>query len=122
MKSLYAIAFVGWLACGGTPVTTSAPGVDRLEEEFGGPSSLMDFFARAPDTMIEDALDAHDVGFLRQTQLTDCNQTFPVSDRSTWHAFDGEFYFVETNGRPNRAYKYLPPIVEAPRITTSMFG
>jgi hypothetical protein len=31
--------------------------------------------------------------------------------------FDGKFYFVEANGRPNRAYKYLPPIVEAPRIS-----
>jgi hypothetical protein len=25
--------------------------------------------------------------------------------------------FIESSGRPNRAYKYLPPIVEAPRIT-----
>jgi hypothetical protein len=69
----------------------------------------MEFLVGAPDSTINEVLDSHDIGFLRQAQLTDCNQTFPASDRNTWHAFDGEFYFIEANGRPNRAYKYLRP-------------
>jgi len=57
-------------------------------------------------------------GFARSALLTDCSRTFPAADRNTWHAFDGEFYFIEANGRPNRAYKYLPPVAEASRITS----
>src|SRR5262245_12728109 len=109
MKSIYAIAFAA-LACGGgaSTVTTEGDDVTRLENEFGGPSGLMDFFTHAPDPIVEEVLDSHDIGFLRQPQLTDCNKTFPSSDRNTWQSFDGEFYFIEANGRPNRAYKYLP--------------
>jgi hypothetical protein len=116
MRSMPVIA-LAVVACGGTSTDTRDHDVERLEDEFGGSSGLMEFFDAAPDPMIEAVLDAHDIGFLRQAQLTDCNPTFPQSDRSTWHAFDGEFYFIESNGRPNRAYKYLPPVAEAPRIT-----
>lgn len=108
------------VACGGTSTITLEPGaevVDQLEDEFGGPAGLMEFFDAAPESMIEEVLDSHDIGFVRHALLTDCFPTFPESDRNTWHAFDGEFYYVETHGRPNRAYKYLPPIVAAPRIS-----
>jgi hypothetical protein len=113
------------IACGGGPNpkeyteggATNTTDADRLEAEFGGPGGLMDFFDDAPDAKIAGALDAHNIGFARHALLTDCSKTFPAADRNTWHAFDGEFYFIEANGRPNRAYKYLPPVVEAPRIT-----
>jgi hypothetical protein len=120
MKSILVVAFAA-VACGGTSSPAKSPGaagVDRLEEEFGGAAGLMEFMNTAPDSTIENALESHDIGFARQALLTDCNETFPSSDRNTWHAFDGEFYFIESNGRPNRAYKYVPPIVEAPRITS----
>lgn len=48
--------------------------------------------------------------------MTECEPTFAEGDRETWHAFDGEYYFIEPHGRPNRAYKYLPAIAEAQRI------
>jgi hypothetical protein len=110
------------VACGGAPTTpkTAAASDDdaaRLEDEFGGPAGLMAFFDGAPESTITDALESHDIGFVRHALLTDCNPTFPDGDRNTWHAFDGEFYFIEANGRPNRAYKYLPPIEEAPRLS-----
>jgi hypothetical protein len=76
----------------------------------------MKFFDEATDPTIAEALNARDIGFARQALLSNCTPTFPANDRNTWHAFDGEFYFIEENGRPNRAYKYLPPIVEADRI------
>jgi hypothetical protein len=123
MKSIRVVALAA-IACGGAPAprdatTTEAAGdqeVDRLEAQFGGPGGLMKFFDESPDSTITDALRAHDIGFSRQALVSDCVETFPASDRNTWQAFDGEFYFIESNGRPNRAYKYLPPIVEAPRI------
>jgi DNA/RNA non-specific endonuclease len=120
MKSILPVALV-LVACGGAPATTINPSidpVDGLEDDFGGPAGLMQFFDAAPEAMIEDVLDSQRIGFVRHALVSDCVKVFPESDRNTWHAFDGEFYFIESNGRPNRAYKYLPPIVEATRITT----
>jgi hypothetical protein len=113
------------VACGGPPTpkdvsdaeVTSDTGADHLEAEFGGPAGLMAFFDSTPDSTIATTLNAHAIAFARNdATLTECETTFPEGDRATWHAFDGEFYFIEAHGRPNRAYKYLPPIVEADRI------
>lgn len=49
--------------------------------------------------------------------ISDCPMYFASADRSTWRAFDGEYYYIDSVGRPLQAYKYLPPIVTAPRIT-----
>lgn len=121
MNSIRVVVFAAIAACGGTSTPARDPGaegVDRLEEDHGGPAGLMEFFNTAPESSIEDVLASHDIGFVRHALLTDCNETFPSADRNAWHSFDGEFYFIEADGRPNRAYKYLPPIVEAPRITS----
>lgn len=34
-----------------------------------------------------------------------------------WQSFDGEFYYVDSSGRPAQAYKFLPPIVAESRIS-----
>jgi DNA/RNA non-specific endonuclease len=119
MKSVLPVA-LALIACSGAPTTddASVDPADYLEDDFGGPAGLMEFFAAAPESMIEDVLESHRIGFVRHALVSDCVKTFPASDRNTWHAFDGEFYFIEANGRPNRAYKYLPPVVEAGRITS----
>jgi hypothetical protein len=124
MRSIWVLA-MGAVACGAartpkpaaTDEAVSRSGADRLEADFGGPGGLMAFFDDAADATIANVLGAHDIGFARHALLTACNETFPQGDRNTWHAFDGEFYFIEANGRPNRAYKYLPPVVAAPRIS-----
>jgi hypothetical protein len=120
MRSTVLLVFAA-VACGGTPPTTlkspepSGEGGDRLEAEFGGPSGLMEFFDSTPDAAILSTLNTREIGFARDdAALTDCTPTF--AEGETWHAFDGEFYYVEAHGRPNRAYKYLPPIAEAPRV------
>jgi hypothetical protein len=79
----------------------------------------MRFFADSSDATIASTLNAREIGFARDdSTLAECNPAFPEGDRNTWRAFDGEFYFIEKHGRPNRAYKCLPPIVEADRIET----
>lgn len=113
------------VACGGAPTARDASdaeaphqsSADRLEAEFGGPVGLMAFLDSTPDSEIGSALSAHGLAFARDdAALTACDPIFPEDDRETWHAFDGEFYFIEAHGRPSRAYKYLPPIVAADRI------
>jgi len=108
-------------ACGGAqPPKSPAPSdekADRLEADFAGPSGLMQFFDSNSDRAIAAALDAHDIGFARNDEaLSACEPVFEEGVRETWHAFDGEFYYIEEHGRPSRAYKYLPPVVAADRI------
>jgi hypothetical protein len=54
--------------------------------------------------------------------IGDCPQYFPSGNQNAWHNFDGEFYYVDASGRPQRAYKYLPPVTAAPRNTTKGGG
>ena len=116
-----ALLLLATCACGGAQPPKSPASsdekVDRLEADFAGPSGLMQFFDSHSDGAIAAALEARDVGFARNAAaLTDCEPTFADGLRETWHAFDGEFYYIEKHGRPARAYKYLPPIVAADRI------
>jgi DNA/RNA non-specific endonuclease len=109
--------------------------VTRLESAYGGPDGLKEFF----DTHSQEEISAVLAGYGMQyrvnpsqiaqagseeeqaakiLQITDCEKYFPPEDRNVWQNFDGEFYFIDSSGRPNRAYKDLPPISSAPRITS----
>lgn len=94
--------------------------VAQMERDFGGPNGLMDFFQSHTEEEIRQMLATYGVGYkvheVSQALISDCPKYFPSGDRSKWHNFDGEYYFIETYGRPYRAYKYLPPISAAPRL------
>ncbi|WP_241758371.1 DNA/RNA non-specific endonuclease [Myxococcus landrumensis] len=110
--------------CGVTDTTLGGEGVaSQMEQDYGGPSGLMDFFATHTEEEIRAAMKPYGVGYVvhgdvSQAAISDCPKYFPASDRSIWHNFDGEYYFIDSAGRPNRAYKDLPPIVAAPRVST----
>ncbi|MCY1040044.1 DNA/RNA non-specific endonuclease [Corallococcus sp. bb12-1] len=117
------VAVVLGLLLGGCGVTDLG-GEDvtrQLEQDFGGPSALMDFFESHTEEEIREALTAYGVGYVTHGNVTaavisDCPKFFPSSDRSKWHNFDGEYYFIDSVGRPSRAYKDLPRIAAAPRL------
>jgi hypothetical protein len=44
-----------------------------------------------------------------------CPKFFEVSFRNAWHKISGEFYYIDGAGRPNRAYKDVPPIAAESR-------
>ncbi|GMU01768.1 hypothetical protein KH5H1_58880 [Corallococcus caeni] len=93
----------------------------QLEQDFGGPSGLMDFFDSHTEEEIREALTPYGVGYVAHGNVTaqlisDCPKFFPSTDRSKWHSFDGEYYYIDSVGRPNRAYKDLPKITAAPRV------
>ncbi|WP_342380023.1 DNA/RNA non-specific endonuclease [Myxococcus stipitatus] len=124
-KLSVAAMFVLWGGgCGVTDTHLGGEGVARqMEQDYGGPSGLMDFFASHTEEEIRDALKPYGVGYVvhgnaTQAAIGDCPKYFPAGDRSIWHNFDGEYYFIDSAGRPNRAYKDLPPIVAAPRVST----
>lgn len=92
---------------------------ERLERDFGGVDALVDFFRNNPESVVREALANYTIGYEVHTQaITDCNQYFPAADRSVWHNFNGEFYYIDGSGRPNKAYTFLPPIAAEARSTT----
>jgi hypothetical protein len=82
----------------------------------------MDFFQSHSEEEIRQMLAGYGVGYkvheVSAALISDCVKYFPSGDRNVWHNFDGEYYYIESYGRPNKAYKYLPPIVAAARIDT----
>jgi hypothetical protein len=92
----------------------------QIERDFGGPSGLMEFFESHTEAEIQQALAPYGVGFqvhgeVTANVITDCPQYFPSSDRNIWHTINGDYHFIDSSGRPQRAYAYLPPITAAAR-------
>ncbi|WP_163988455.1 DNA/RNA non-specific endonuclease [Pyxidicoccus caerfyrddinensis] len=123
MNKLSVTVVVG-LLLGGCGVTSDLGGegaVSQMEQDFGGPSGLLDFFESHSEEEIREAMTQYGVGYVvhgnvNEALISDCPKYFPSSDRNIWHTFDGEYYFIDSAGRPNRAYKYLPKIIAAPRV------
>jgi hypothetical protein len=128
-----AALFIAVLAgCMGSDDTTSSDSVSRLESDYGGPDGLRAFFDHSSSLQIGQALAPYGIGYVVhpvQTALPEgdeelvqpllisgCPQYFPSSDRNKWHNFNGEYYFIDTSGRPGRAYADLPPLATQARI------
>ncbi|MCY1023649.1 DNA/RNA non-specific endonuclease [Pyxidicoccus sp. MSG2] len=124
MNKLSVTMVVGLLlgGCGATQSDLGGEGVaSQMEQDFGGPSGLLDFFESHSEEEIREAMTQYGVGYVvhgnvNEALISDCPKYFPSSDRNIWHTFDGEYYFIDTAGRPNRAYKFLPKITAAPRV------
>jgi DNA/RNA non-specific endonuclease len=121
-------ALLALSACGGVDSSLDGRPMDlggeekaaQVERDFGGPDGLMDFFQSHSEEEIRQALSAYGIGYrvheVSEQLISDCPKNFPSTDRSIWHNFDGEYYYIDSSGRPNKAYKYLPPISAAARI------
>lgn len=98
-------------ACGG-PDLSGQDVASQIEQDFGGPSELMEYFQTHQEDEIQLAMEPYGVKFASVSPLliTDCPKYFPSSDRNIWHHVSGEYYFIEGSGRPSRAYADLPPI------------
>src|SRR5262245_37176381 len=100
---------------GGTAGCTADEPITALEEELGGPEGVMDMFEKNNEAKVRETLADYGIEYRTSELISDCPQRFPASDRNVWHSFNGEFYYIEGNGRPYRAYSYLPPIAAEPR-------
>jgi hypothetical protein len=118
-KLSVAAVFGFWLAGCGAHDLGGEEIVSQLEQDFGGPSGVMDFFESHSEGEIQRALAPYGIGFelhdVTAALITDCPQFFPSGDRNIWHSLNGEYYFIDSSGRPNRAYSYLPPIAAEAR-------
>ncbi|WP_232293489.1 DNA/RNA non-specific endonuclease [Stigmatella aurantiaca] len=107
-----------WLAACGAHDLDGEELASQIERDFGGPSGLMDFFESHTEHEIRWAMEPYGVGFVTPALITDCPQVFPSSDRNIWHTLNGKYHFIDSSGRPQRAYAYLPPISTAARNDT----
>lgn len=99
------------LAGCGAPELSDEDVVGQIEEDFGGPSGLMEYFKTHQEDEIRQMLGPYGVKYVVTPFLiTDCPQYFPSGDRNAWHSVSGEFYYIDGSGRPSRAYDDLPPI------------
>ncbi len=102
--------------------------VTQLENDYGGADGLREFFDENPAEVIQQALASYGIGYVvhpdqgaapdDQQLISDCVRYFPSSDRNIWHNFNGELYFIDSSGRPSRAYADLPPIATQARISS----
>jgi hypothetical protein len=101
-----------WLAACGAPDLTDQDVAGQIEQDFGGPSKLMEYFRTHQPDEIQLAMEPYGVKFVASNPnlITDCPQYFPSGDRNAWHSVSGEMYFIDGSGRPSRAYADLPPI------------
>ena len=101
------------LAGCGAPELNDQDVAGWIEQDFGGPNALMEYFRTHEPDEIEHALESYGVKFVQDASpllITDCPQYFPSGDRNAWHLVSGEYYFIDGSGRPSRAYADLPPI------------
>lgn len=135
LAALFLAALAGCSGSDDTETTEPTDSITRLETDYGGPDGLRKFFDKSSPEQIQQALAPYGIGYvvhpyqaeattaatdgMAQPQLiSDCVQYFPSADRNIWHNFNGEFYFIDTSGRPSRAYADLPPIAAQARITS----
>ena len=106
------------LGCGVPEAELDEPVIDQLERDFGGASGVMDFFESHTQEQIREVMKGYGVGYVTPQLITDCPKFFPSSDRNIWHTVTGEYYFIDSVGRPSRAYANLPPITAEARNDT----
>lgn len=110
---------------GGDEIAEPLDRAGRLEEAHGGADGLRQFFNTHSTAQITAELAQYGIGYevhdpeegkaskiqeARPQAITDCAKFFPTADRTKWHSFNGEFYYIDSSGRPNKAYADLPPI------------
>lgn len=112
---LVSASLIGATGCGATGRELSDDPAQQLEDDFGGPGGLLEFFESHSEDEVREVLEEYKLGYATQGLITDCPQNFPSGDRSTWHSLNGEHYYIDSAGRPSRAYAYLPPIASESR-------
>ncbi|HYO51270.1 hypothetical protein [Archangium sp.] len=87
-----------WLAGCGPQDLDGDEVASQLEQDFGGPSGLMDFVESHSVEEIRRAMEPYGVGFVTPALITDCPQFFPSGDRNTWHTLNGKYHFIDSSG------------------------
>lgn len=120
----YALLLVPALlaACSVAPTPAADP-YDALIRAVGGEVALSEATRDLTPEQAAAFFARYGMGFQAHTevqaQLADgCPTRFTGADLNTWHFIGGGYYYIDAEGRPRSAYRYLPPITAATRDTT----
>jgi len=97
----------------------TAVGQPAAAADLADPGELLALFesgsaeARRDDHGIR--LERHDAS---TPTISGCRERFPDALCGAWHAFNGEYYYVDSSGRPSGALTSLPPVAKEPRNPT----
>ena len=92
--------------------------MQRLEQDLGGFKELASFLSHSSPEQIQKKFKSYGISQFEQSMIDDCPQYFSSSLRNQWHSLSGERYYIDSSGRPGRAYAYLPPIRSEGRQST----
>lgn len=115
------IVLVSVNGCGGDDGLDAQNGVDVLENTLGGPVGLADFVNRSPERSVIDTFSEYQVGYTESTMDNDiagCPTVFESENSTSYHAFGGEYYYIDDSGRPDRVFVSYPPIAPEERART----
>ena len=112
---LVSASLIGAAGCEITGQELADDPAQQLEDDFGGPTGLLEFFDSHSEDEIRQTLEAYELGYVTQESITDCPKTFSSGYHSTWYSLNGEYYYINSSGRPSRAYSYLPPVASESR-------
>ncbi|WP_019588719.1 DNA/RNA non-specific endonuclease [Deinococcus apachensis] len=123
MKRAFPLLLAGLLAaCSQTPTAHVDP-YDRLIADVGGEVALSELTRDLTPEQARTFFARYGIGYQNHdglsAQLADgCPTRFTSADRNTWHSLGGGYYYIDAEGRPRSAYRYVPPIAAAARDTT----
>ena len=103
-------SLIGATGCEVTGSELAKDPAQQLEDDFGGSGGLLEFFESGSEDEIRETLATYGLGYVTQASITDCPQTFASSFRNTWYSITGEYYYIDSAGRPRKAYSHLPLI------------
>ncbi|MBZ9752252.1 DNA/RNA non-specific endonuclease [Deinococcus sp. HMF7604] len=103
------------------PVAVTDP-YDRLIAAVGGEVALTELTRDLSPEQAQAFFASYGMGYQHHdalsAQLADgCPTRFASTERNKWHVISGGHYYIDAEGRPRSAYRYLPPVTAAARDT-----
>lgn len=109
------VSLIGAAGCDVTGSELDQDPAQQLEDDLGGSEGLLEFFQSRSEDEIRETLAMYGLGYETQASITDCPQTFGSGFRNTWYSITGEHYYIDSAGRPSKAYTHLPPATNETR-------
>jgi hypothetical protein len=95
---------------------TAEIAVDQPPADLADPGKLLALFETGTPEDAGIRFEQHDT---TTSAISGCPERFPDAVRGAWHAFNGEYYYIDpSSGRPSGALIALPPIAAEPRKET----
>lgn len=107
--------------CGDEEISELRFGIDALEASLGGPVGLATYIQGASLEEISDRFSEYEVEYIPDSYSSDirtCPKYFSSELVDGYYVVEGEHYYIDEYGRPDRVFVAYPPIETERRATT----